>query len=674
MPKFRSTSAGSFRLSFLLMVIWMASRAVAAAPNLEPLPNKAVVLTFDDSVKSHATVVAPLLKEFGFSATFFITEGFDFTTNKSDYMTWDEIRQLHDAGFEIGNHTVSHMGVSAATLARLPAELAGITAECERHGIPRPVSFAYPGNSIDPNALPILQEAGFKFARRGGSPEYTYEQGKGVAYEPGRDHPLLIPTAGDARPTWTLRDFTNALERATPGTVAVFQFHGVPDRQHPWVHTPPERFREYLAYLKSQRYQVMAMRDLARYVDLSKVPSDPMTPITERQRAIAARLSAGAESATPVSRTPWDLETLSKAPDWAPLQRPKAEGNVRAITFAGPSWQGKPTRVFAWLGIPKVAAGEKVPAMVLIHGGGGTAFDEWVKLWVDRGYAAIAMDTCGQIPVGNYGHWFRNDQGGPPGWGGLDQIERPREDQWTYHAVADAILAHSLIRALPEVDADRTGVTGISWGGYLTCIVAGVDARFKLAVPVYGCGFYRETIFDNELKKLIPAQADLWMSWWDPSVYLPNAEMPILWVTGSNDFAYTLPALQHSYRLPKGPRTLCIRLRMPHGHGGAGENPEEIRVFADSVLKGKGGLMKITGTHREGTTVSATYAGNGTMTKAELNFTKDEGRWQDRKWEALPMELGSGRVSGTLPDGARVYYVNLFDERGCVVSSEHETP
>ena len=85
------------------------------------------------------------------------------------------------------------------------------------------------------------------------------------------------------------------------------------------------------------------------------------------------------------------------------------------------------------------------------------------------------------------------------------------------------------------------------------------------------------------------------MAWWDPSVYLGHAAMPMLWVTGSNDFAYTMNALQRSYRLPKGQRTLCVRLRMPHGHGGAGENPEEIRVFADSVLKKGTSLPVITG-------------------------------------------------------------------------------
>ena len=46
-----------------------------------------IVLTFDDLVASHATFVAPLLKKYGFGATFFITEGFDFAKDKKNYMT-----------------------------------------------------------------------------------------------------------------------------------------------------------------------------------------------------------------------------------------------------------------------------------------------------------------------------------------------------------------------------------------------------------------------------------------------------------------------------------------------------------------------------------------------------------------------------------------------------------
>jgi cephalosporin-C deacetylase-like acetyl esterase len=70
---------------------------------------------------------------------------------------------------------------------------------------------------------------------------------------------------------------------------------------------------------------------------------------------------------------------------------------VEAVFFEGVPWKGKPTRIFAYYGIPTTQPSEQVPAMVLVHGGGGSAFITWVKLWVSRGYAAIAMDTCGCI-------------------------------------------------------------------------------------------------------------------------------------------------------------------------------------------------------------------------------------------------------------------------------------
>jgi len=367
----------------------------------------------------------------------------------------------------------------------------------------------------------------------------------------------------------------------------------------------------------------------------------------------------------------WDLEALSRPPAVSPAEGFQAEG-VRAIFYEGLPFRGKPTRVFAWLGLPEMKPGERVPGMVLVHGGGGTAFDTWVRLWTSRGYAAIAMDTCGCVPRGSYGNWERDPQGGPPGWGGFGQIDWPREDQWTYHAVADAVLAHSLLLSLPEVDPDRTGVTGISWGGYLTCILAGVDSRFKLAVPVYGCGYYLDTTFGSAVRGLGGERTDRWMRWWDPSVYLKDAAMPMLWVTGSNDFAYCFPALQQSYRATGGPRTLCIRLRMPHGHGPPGENPEEIRVFADSLFQGGAPLATITGQGREGDRVWATYDSAVPILRAELNYTKATGNWPDRLWEAAPADLdGAGKVTATLPEGVTVYYLNLVDERDLVVSTEN---
>ena len=278
------------KLSFALMVavILVGARVTPSGAAAEPVPEKLVVLTFDDSSASHHAIAAPLLKRYGFGATFFITEGFTFRTNKRDYMTWEQIAELHRDGFEIGNHTRDHLGITEATVPRLAEQLEAIAARCREHGIPVPVSFAWPGNRFHPRALPVLQQAGIRFARRGGEPEVPYVLGGGVAYEPGADHPLLVPTTGDARPDWTLDDLKRAVALGGRGRIPVLQFHGVPDGEHPWVNTPRERFEEYMAWLHREGFRTIPLRELARYVDDRAISADPLAIIEARRRAAAA--------------------------------------------------------------------------------------------------------------------------------------------------------------------------------------------------------------------------------------------------------------------------------------------------------------------------------------------------------------------------------------------------
>jgi peptidoglycan/xylan/chitin deacetylase (PgdA/CDA1 family) len=275
----------------LSIVIGLVLPAWADLSAREPIPDRLVVLTFDDSVKSHFTVVRPILLKHKFQATFFITEGFNFKTDKDHYMTWEEIARLHRDGFEIGNHTRDHLSVRADNLDKLQEQIEAINARCAEFGLPRTTSFAFPGNGIDRGALPILKELGIKFARRGGAPEFAYQEGKGFAYEPGLDHPLLIPSAGDARPGWTLDDFQRAADQAQFGRIAVLQFHGVPDLAHPWVHCPVERFQQFMQYLDDNHFYVIAMRDLEKYVDPDVVSSRAFAAIEDRQRALQQRLS-----------------------------------------------------------------------------------------------------------------------------------------------------------------------------------------------------------------------------------------------------------------------------------------------------------------------------------------------------------------------------------------------
>jgi dienelactone hydrolase len=372
-----------------------------------------------------------------------------------------------------------------------------------------------------------------------------------------------------------------------------------------------------------------------------------------------------------MAQVSWNLRQLSTPPETFSASDFHEQG-LRALFYRGEPWQGKPTRIFAWYGVPAHPSTERLPAMVLVHGGMGTAFADWVRLWNARGYAAIAIDTCGSVPVREKGGtWQRHEFAGPPCWS-LDQGLWPVEDQWTYHAVADVILANSLLRSFPEIDPEAIGITGISWGGYLTAIVASLDTRFRFAVPVYGCGYLGEdSYWLSDFAKLGPIGARHWLELWDPSVYLPKAKMPFLWVDGTNDEFYPLESVRKSYLLPLGPRTLSTHVRMPHDYK-AGEPPEEIHAFADYFLKSGKPLAKILELKRNGNSVWITYSAQVPIVKAELNYTSDSGAWNKRRWLTIPATLdGVGCTArAKLPDRVTAFYFDVIDQRNLLVSSD----
>lgn len=385
-------------------------------------------------------------------------------------------------------------------------------------------------------------------------------------------------------------------------------------------------------------------------------------------------MSAGLTKKGTAGPVPWNREELFKTPAVYEAAGIQVEG-VKTLFFESVPYRGKPTRVFAYYALPERAAPEKVPAMVLVHGGGGSAFPHWVKMWAARGYAAIAMDTCGCISGYTGGKEDKpntpHDHGGPPGWGGFDQVDNPVEDQWTFHAVAAVVRAHSLIRSFPQVDPDRVGLTGISWGGYLACIVAGVDPRFAFAAPVYGCGFLGDNSgWADKFEGMGKEKAERWLSLWDPSAHLPRARLPMLWVTGTNETAYRFDSFLKTIRLPGGPQTFCVRVRLPHGHP-TGMAPKEIPALAEALFRGGNPLARITGTGREGRRLRVSFESREPVVLAELNYTTDAGEWSKREWRTAPaaIDAKSGTAAAEAPEGATALYINLTDARECVVSS-----
>ncbi len=363
---------------------------------------------------------------------------------------------------------------------------------------------------------------------------------------------------------------------------------------------------------------------------------------------------------------PWDLKELSQPPavTWG-----ATTGLVQELYYAGEPLEGTPTRIFAYLGRPANSEGRQSPAMVLVHGGGGKAFKDWATHWAERGYVALAMDLAGNGPGG------RLPDGGPDQSDAVkfrDFKEADAQNMWTYHAVAAVVRGHSLLRSLPEVDPDRTGITGISWGGYLTCMVAGIDARFKVAVPVYGCGFLGDNSVwkDKSLAAMTPAARELWLRLFDPSQYVGGARCPILFVNGTTDFAYPMDSYQKTYRLvPEKWRHVSMAVDRPHGH--IWTFPE-VDAFVGSGLRQEPALARLSDLTQSADRLSARLDRPTGLKNLWLCYTTDSGAWQQRKWQTLPAHLDGRQLTAELPtERPLVAYLAVQDEAGCHVSSEH---
>ena len=122
------------------------------------LPERTVVLTFDDGYASHVDVVASLLLRHRFSGTFFITTDL---VGRPGYLTWEQLRKLVFLGMEIGSHGVSHRPLTSLAPRQLQEKLAASKRILEeRLGIPVR-ALAAPGGFWNGAVAEAAKQAGY---------------------------------------------------------------------------------------------------------------------------------------------------------------------------------------------------------------------------------------------------------------------------------------------------------------------------------------------------------------------------------------------------------------------------------------------------------------------------------------------------------------------------------
>lgn len=336
---------------------------------------------------------------------------------------------------------------------------------------------------------------------------------------------------------------------------------------------------------------------------------------------------------------------------------------IKAIRFSGLSYGGRENSVFAYIGFPESASGAApVPGMVLVHGGGGHAYAEWVQQWADRGFAAISFDGFGQTYTGpdhTYEHaldlWKPDPEAHIPA-DGFASVNKPFSEQGFTYYLADVILANNILWADKRVKKEQIGLTGISWGGIAASVAVGYDDRFAFAAPVYGSGFLDAT----KTAWGAPFRSSDIAAVWDAKFLLGEAKMPVHFYNSDGDpFFDAGAATASAAAAPNGALTLLPGFT--HGQIEGSAIPELIRFAEEQVGRGQRNV-KIESLAAEGTGARLRFSLPADVKRAEVSVyykTEDliyDGKFLRERWSCARTPVSDCEAAVGIPPEARLFY------------------
>lgn len=127
------------------------------------LETKPIIITFDDGYRDAYTNAFPILKKYGFSATFYIITSY-IDKNNPDYMTWDELRELEKNNMNIGSHTLTHPDLEKADSTRVDKEIGESQTTLQNQLGIKITDFCYPSGKYDSRTINALKKYNYKTA------------------------------------------------------------------------------------------------------------------------------------------------------------------------------------------------------------------------------------------------------------------------------------------------------------------------------------------------------------------------------------------------------------------------------------------------------------------------------------------------------------------------------
>ena len=121
----------------------------------QELPEKPIILSFDDGYEDNYRVILPMLEERGMKAVLYVVTN---DIGLPGYMTWDNLFDMERRGMEIGSHTANHIPLTELPPEKQRDELRLSKLMLEWKGLKTIYSFSYPNGAYDAGIVAMLQE------------------------------------------------------------------------------------------------------------------------------------------------------------------------------------------------------------------------------------------------------------------------------------------------------------------------------------------------------------------------------------------------------------------------------------------------------------------------------------------------------------------------------------
>ncbi len=372
--------------------------------------------------------------------------------------------------------------------------------------------------------------------------------------------------------------------------------------------------------------------------------------------------AASAEPGAP----PFDMQAIIEAPlEPETLKREVRDGIViEHVTFNGDrDRDGAILRLSGILAYPE--GGSDLPALLWCQGGMGDAQPFFPTLFARKGYACLHI-TLSKKVWNAHGKFDAAD----PTNGNLVRLAVEQMRGVTY------------IANRPEVNADRIGVGGASYGGLFATFVAGADPRIKAGMSFFGAGNHHlGTNLPQFIKLANQEEVEIFSRTGDGAAYLRQREIPFIWGLPTNDNWFFFPAVVETFRQKPGEKRIAI---LPHWiHGFPPELDQQLFDWFDIYLKGTRDPYLAPGTMtlaREGDTLVAEWSWNGKPAARRADLIVSYGRslpwhgWRHRYYHTIPARIDGQRARAEIPipdpDLPILVFGNLYDVNDVLVSTD----